>query len=355
MKTFVTALCLLILAVGPCPAQAAKVDSPVQAGKAQPASTQDKSAESQERLLIATSSVGYPVTPSDLYTLTYRRSSAAPTAASEVVTQTIQVAGDYSVDLGLFGKINAQGLSFVEVKAKVQSLVAESYARSYPALTIEAVGVFRVNLGGAVAKPRFLSAWGLSRLSEIVEAAGEEGVSLRSVRLDSSDGETKRCDLLKAIRTGDASLDPILRPGDAITLSAASAAIKLGGEVRHAGSYELIRGEGLRDLIETYGGGLTGTAETSRIRVDRMTAKGPVAQYISLAKAYDPPISLEGCIAISIPSRMDNRNFVWFEGAIKASNGSTDNAAEPDPRHRRRGSTPSPSPKPATTTVSRFK
>jgi polysaccharide biosynthesis/export protein len=328
MKTPFVALCLIATAIGLCPAQAAKGDAPDQSGKAQPSASQGKSAEGQERLLIATSSIEYPVTPSDQYTLTYRRSTPASAAASEVVTQTIQVAGDYSIDLGLFGKINAQGLSFVEVKAKVVSLVAESYARSYPSLTVEAVGIFRVGLGGAVARPRFINAWGLSRLSEIVEASGESGVSLRSVRLDSVDGVSKRCDLLKASRTGDESLDPIVRPGDEITLSPASVAIKISGEVRHPGSYELVRGEGLRDLVETYGGGLTDTAETSRIRIDRMTVRGPVAQYVSLAKAYDPPIGLEGCIAISIPSQMDNRNFVLFEGAVTAST-PADTAAAP--------------------------
>jgi len=280
MKNEIAALCLLIVCIGVCPAQAAKVDSAapavrgdsqIQAGRAQSALASDKAAEAQERLLIATSSIGYPVTPSDFYTLTYRRSTpvvaAAGGAASDMVTQTIQVAGDYAVDLGLFGKINAQGLSFVEVKAKVESLVAESYARSYPSLTIQAVGVFRVGLNGAVARPRFLNAWGLSRVSDLIEAAGEEGISLRSVRLDSGDGVSRQCDILKAIRTGDESLNPIVRPGDAIMLSPASTAIKISGEVRHEGSYELVKGEGLRDLVETYGGGLTETAETSRIPV----------------------------------------------------------------------------------------
>jgi polysaccharide biosynthesis/export protein len=327
MKTFLVALCLFVFSINLCPAQTPKGNSPDQPGKDQASATQEKTGEAQERLLIATSSIAYPVTPSDLYTLTYRRSTpASAAAASDLVTQTIQVAGDYSLDLGLFGKVNAQGLSFIEVKTKVESLVAESYARSYPSLTIEAVGIFRVGLGGSVARPRFINAWGLSRVSELVEAAGEEGFSQRSVRLDSSDGVSKQCDLLKASRTGDGSLDPIVRPGDAITLFPASVAIKISGEVRHAGGYELVRGEGLRDLVETFGGGLTGNAETSRIRIDRMTVRGPVAQYVSLAKAYDPPISLEGCIAVSIPSQMDNRNFIWFEGAINGTTGSADAA-----------------------------
>jgi polysaccharide biosynthesis/export protein len=273
---------------------------------------QDQSTIAQERLLIATSSIDYPVTPSDLYSLTYRQSTGA------IQTQSIQVAGDYSVDLGLFGKIDARGLKYIDLKSRVENLVAESYARSYPSLTIDAVGIFRIGLSGAIASSRFVNAWGFSRLSDLVEEAAETATSIRSIDLRSRDGLVRHYDLLSGMRKGDASQNPILRPGDSITLSPSLAKINLTGEVNFPGKYELLPGEGLADLVEKFGGGLTDFAEASRIRIDRISSKGPTAQYIELKKAYNPAINLDGCLSVNVPSRMENRPVVWFEGAITA-------------------------------------
>ncbi len=317
MKKGLATLCFFMVAIGACLAQATVPASPAPVVPVGSPTQQAQAGLAQERLSIATSSEDYPVTPSDLYTLTYRR------ATGDVLSQPVQVANDYSVDIGTFGKIDAHGMTFAYLKQRVEGLIDVSYARSYPSLTILTVGVFRVALSGDIAHPRFMSAWGLSRLSELFEEAGEPGTSLRSVGLRPREGLSKSFDLLKYRRMGDESQNPIVQPDDTITLIDAKTAIKLGGEVRQPGSYELIPQEGLRDLIEKFGGGLSDFAETSRVRIDRMTANGPTAQYIALSKAYDQPIGLEGCIAVSIPSKMDNRPFVWFEGAVTASASTT--------------------------------
>jgi polysaccharide biosynthesis/export protein len=321
MKKQLATLCLLATALAVVTAQAARSASPTPVETARSSSDQARSDADNQRLSYASSSAEYPVTPADVYTLTFHRSNG------DVQSQAVYVDSDYSVDLGIFGKINARGMPFADLRRQVESLVAESYARSFPSLIIESVGVFRVSLGGDIARPRFMNAWGMSRLSELVDAAGEQGASLRSVGLRSIDGDEKSFDLLRAMRDGEESQDPIMKPGDEITLYAASTMIKLSGEVRQAGSYELVPGEGLRDLVEKFGGGLSNLAETSRIRIDRITPGGPTTQYIALSKAYDPSINLEGCIAVSISSRMDRRPFVWFEGAVTATTSAADTAA----------------------------
>ena len=314
MKKTLAVFCTLTMAMGASLAQTTGNTVPANAiGDAKVATEQNLPGQAQERLSLATSSDEYPVTPADVYNLTYRRSTG------DVQSQPVQVSSDYSVDIGIFGKINAYGMTFVYLKQRVEALIDVSYARSYPSLTIVSVGVFRVGLNGDTIRPRFLNAWGLSRLNELIETASEPGVSLRTVDLTPLDGKPKRHDLLKARVLGDESQNPFVRPGDTITLFGAKTAIKLSGEIRKAGSYELLPGEGLRVLVEKFGGGLSEFAETSRIRIDRMTDRGPSAEYIALADAYKPPISLEGCIAVSIPSKMSNRPFVWFEGAVAAS------------------------------------
>jgi protein involved in polysaccharide export with SLBB domain len=318
MKKTLAVFCALTMAMGTSLAQTTGNAAPATStSDAKAATDQNPPGQALERLSLATSSDEYPVTPADIYNLTYRRSTG------DVQSQPVQVSSDYSVDIGIFGKINAYGMTFVYLKQRVEALIDVSYARSYPSLTIVSVGVFRVGLNGDTVRPRFLNAWGLSRLSELVEMASEPGVSLRTVDLTPLDGKPKRHDLLKARVLGDESQNPFVRPGDTITLFGAKTAIKLSGEIRKAGSYELLPGEGLRVLVEKFGGGLSEFAETTRIRIDRMTDRGPSAEYIALADAYKPPISLEGCIAVSIPSKMSNRPFVWFEGAVAASTSAT--------------------------------
>jgi polysaccharide biosynthesis/export protein len=273
-----------------------------------------------ERLQLAMSSIDYPITPSDVYLLMYRQSTG------ETVSRTIQVTSDYVVDLGIFGKIDAGKMTFADLKRRVEGLYAESYARSYPSLTIQSIGVFRVSVSGEISRSQFLTAWGLSRLSDIVEAANSENASLRNVYMKSRGASAAtRFDILKAWRLGDTDQDPLVRPSDVITLSPSGRSIALGGEVREPGNYELIKNEGLRELIEQFGGGLTSNAEASRIRIDRITKYGPVSEYVALPKAYESAIDLTDCISVNVLSRLDSVSVVWFEGAV--ANAATEGSA----------------------------
>jgi polysaccharide biosynthesis/export protein len=303
-----------------CAAQATAQASAAKSDKAQSTAAEKTDVE-KERLYLATSSLEYPVTPSDIYTFAYHR------ATGETQSQDVQVASDYSIDLDIFGKMDGKGLTFPELKAKVEALVNKSYSRGFPSLSIRSVGIFRVSLGGAIARPRYVNAWGLSRLSDIFEAAAEPNASVRAIELKRRDGPVKRYDLMMALRSGDEARNPTMRPGDAITLFASSGMIELRGAIRYEGSYELLPGEGLKDLVELFGGGLSNIADTSRVKIDRMTARGPSVQYIDLSKGSDTSISLEGCVAVTIPSRMESRPFVWFEGAVSAGTSSTSPAA----------------------------
>jgi protein involved in polysaccharide export with SLBB domain len=128
-----------------------------------------------------------------------------------------------------------------------------------------------------------------------------------------------RYDVLKAIRLGDSNQDPFIRPNDVLTLTPAGRVIRLTGEVREAGSYELLHTEGLRELIEQFGGGLTPNAEPTRIRIDRITSNGPTSEYYSLQKVYEANLNLDDCIGVNIPSKLESIPVVWFEGAILGS------------------------------------
>jgi polysaccharide biosynthesis/export protein len=314
MKKIALLLIALAVAAQGLLAQQASAATDARAGQATSTSTTNSSStQAAERLQLAMSSIDYPVTPSDTYVLTYRQSTG------ETQTKTILVASDYSIDLGIFGKIDATKMSFVDLKKRVENLYAESYARSYPSLTIQSVGAFRVSVSGEISRSKYITAWGLSRLSDVLTMAEAPNASMRIVNLKSrSSSAAVRYDVLKAMRLGSTDQDPLVKPDDVVTLFPAGRIIKLTGEVREAGNFELQKNEGLKELIEQFGGGLTPRAEPLRVRIDRITKTGPASEYVSLPKAYDTA-NIDDCIAVNVPSKLENLPVVWFEGAVQGT------------------------------------
>ncbi len=277
---------------------------------ATPARTQ--AIEAEERLRLAVSSIDYPVTPGDIYRLSYYKS------ADTLVTTDLSVDAADAIDLGIFGKIDGGGLQFTEVKERIEELIAKSYSRSLPSLRIASPGVFRVSVRGELERVQYITAWGLTKLSDIVNAARGRYSSLRRVDVVSRSGRTVSYDLLKAMRLGAPGQDPYARPGDRIILHPATRTVELAGEVRHPGSYELVEGEGLRELVEAFGGGATPEADLERVRLDRSSKQGGSALYLTLPAAYASATLLEDGDLLTLPSRRALETVVWLDGAVSS-------------------------------------
>ncbi len=267
----------------------------------------------EDRLRLAISSIDYPVTPGDVYMLTYRQS------AGSLINLEVLIDGVGVIDLGVFGKINANGMTFVQLKQKVEELIAKNYTYSLPNLSINTPGIFRVIIRDGASRIQYRTAWGLSRLSEVVEDFQGAGVSLRSVELIHMNGEPKVYDLLKAALFNESGLDPLVRPGDTVMLHGPGKTVRLQGELRRPGRYEVIKGEGLKDLIEIFGGGLSARADASRVRIDRISEKGERSEYISIPAAYYDNISLNDGDVILIRAKSERLPLVWFEGAVSST------------------------------------
>lgn len=322
MKRSAWIRCLLLLAAGIGFSQQGGEPAP---GLELSRAARDRAAEAQERLQLAVSSLDYPVTPGDVYRLTYRQTS------DSLVSREILVDADSTVDLGIFGKIDASRLSFVELKARVEELIANSYTRSLPYLSILTPGIFRVSVKGEITSVQHVTAWGLSKLSEVIEDTRGPYSSIRNIEILSGNGETGSYDLLKAMRLGAGDQDPYVRPEDTIILFPAKRTVRLSGEVRQPGEYELVQGEGMRELVEVFGGGLTGRAEPTRLRVDRMIGGSPRSEYVALPQAYLSDLRLQDGDAVIVSSKADRQGVVWFEGAVSVPpSRSGDGTGDPD-------------------------
>ena len=268
-----------------------------------------KAPDSAEKLRLAMSSATYPVTPGDDYRLTFQQGGA-------VSTLEILVGSDYAVQLNVFGKVNADGMTFTQVKQTVEKAFAAAYPRSLPSLTISSVGVFRVFIKGETPEASNAEAWGMSRLSDVLAGKLSPYSCLRNVRVISRDGTDKQYDLFQFQRLGLEDQDPSMRPGDTVVLSPAERMVEVAGEVKRPGKYQLLASEQLKEMIDFFGGGLTAAAETTRIRIDRVSGEKAQTLYVDMSHEGGSQVALKDGDVITIPSKTTTLPVVYFEGAV---------------------------------------
>ncbi len=275
---------------------------------AQPIPTEEEgAAPPDDRLQLAIANADYPVTPGDVYQLTFLQ-------GVEQVTTQVVVESTYRLNLGIFGEVNARGMTFAELKPEVEQIIAEAYPRGLPSLNIASIGLFQVTLAGAIPRTRRITAWGLSRLTDLIGGSTGAFTSLREVEVRSTSGRTRTYDVFRAIHTGDESQDPLLRPGDTVAFRRRGMTVTVEGQVYQPDTYELLAGEGLADLEEFFQG-FRPRADTRRLVVERQA--GDVVRQISIgspaqARGFD---FREGDVLI-VPARAVPRPVVYLEGAV---------------------------------------
>ena len=253
----------------------------------------------------------YPITPGDRFSLAY-------SDGKNLITLELQADNDCKVVIPSIEVIDAAGMTYKQFKANVEETISKYYTYSSPRLMLTGCGVFSLKITGEVNYTQYVTAWGLSRLSDLAIYAGEYA-STRRVEITYRDGSKKTCDLFNALRNGTDEDNPLLAPGCEVRFLKASAIVSLGGAVAKAGVYQPLDGENLHDLIQYYGGGLLNSADSQSIRVSNYVDGAYVAKYMTLdeAKTYFPA---NGDVVDVIYSAQKNAH-VSITGAISAQDG----------------------------------
>ena len=210
-------------------------------------------------VLLAVGSAEYPVTPGDRYSLSYYD-------GKNLVTLNFQADLDCKVSIPSFGVIEASGMTLMEFKRHVEDMVSTYYSYASPQLTLVGCGMFSVRVSGAVKYSQYVTAWGLSRLSDLAIYA-DDFASTREVQVLYGDGTSKTYDLYNGLRNGIPEDDPLLKPGCEVRFVQSSAIVSLGGAVKRPGVYQPKQGETLYNLINDYCGGLLFSADAESITV----------------------------------------------------------------------------------------
>lgn len=261
---------------------------------------------------LANSSKDYLVTPGDVYTLSYA-------IGNTPVSYPIVVDNTYRIKVSNLASINATGKTFVELKKQVEEIVNRNYPLGGGQLVITKTSVFKVTIKGEVAQTVIKHASALDRLSNVYYDGLTSFSSDRKVTVISSSGVRRNYDLFKARRGGDLSQDPYLRPDDTVIVNRAERKVTIYGAVERTGTYELLEGENLKDLVEVYGAGLLVRADTSRIEISRILD----ADKSSGRRIYLDNAAIEGNYPllnydiVSIASYDDLSKVMFLEGAVR--------------------------------------
>ena len=263
----------------------------------------------------AMSNPDFKVTAGDVYTLAYA-------AGSSSVKYPILVDSTYKIRVSNLAVIDASGKTFLELKKQVEDIVTKNYPLSGVQFVLTTPSTFTVIVKGEVTQTQEKKAWALTRLSELLKDNLTDYSSLRDVIVTSSNGKIKTYDLFKAMRNGDLSENPYVRPGDVISIKKAERIVTVSGDVKRSGKYQLKSGENIKELLDYYANGLELTANTSRIEIVRYANKDfRDGQKLYLDFEKDSSFALLDSDVVFVPSYKSLKPVIFFEGAIGSEEG----------------------------------
>ena len=265
----------------------------------------------------AIASPDYIVTPGDIYTLYMQGTSVSVTIDSS-----------YKLRVGNLGVINVKGMTFQELKSKVENLVINNYPTMAVQFVITNPASFNVIITGEVVAAGEVTTWSLRRLGDVVADNLTDYASTRQIIVEASDGTQKKYDLFQAERFGNMSQNPYLRPGDKIIVPRFERKVKILGAVRRPGEYELLPGEQIQDLINVLGDGYTDDANKNDILLKRFVGGQSVWEKKHLTETdVITDINLFSKDEVNVLSYSLTRSVFYVEGSIIVDD-ETDEVAE---------------------------
>lgn len=271
--------------------------------------------DNQDYAQLAVSNLDYMVTVGDIYRLSYSMSGS-------FVSYEIMVDSSYNMRIGNFGIVKAYGKSYIELKKEVESVVLKNFPMSGVQFVLVSPALFTVKITGEVSSTTEKKVWGLTRVSEAIQDLFTEYSSTRNIKIKSENGKVKVVDLFKAKRNGDLSNNPYVRPGDEIIVQRMERKVSISGEVERPGTYELLPGENLKELVEKYGNGLTEFADLSRIEIFRVKSDDSVSGqmlYLNAKSLEDETLTgfnMQCFDSVKVMSFKNLKPVVFVEGAV---------------------------------------
>lgn len=214
------------------------------------------------------------------------------------------------------GSVYVAGLTFKEVKDKLSNMVDQSYIGVNIDISLQNLSAKKVTIVGAVNIPGTYLINPFSTITGALAYSGgiSEIGSLRNIKLIRNNGKVFSFDLYQLLINGDRSNDLTIEAGDTILIGAAKQFIEIEGAVNRPGTYEVLEGEGLNDIVN-FALGFTSTANKSNIAISYLDLNS--ASVITKTNT-DLDHNLKNVLVVSVFNYRNEDNFsVSVVGAVE--------------------------------------
>jgi protein involved in polysaccharide export with SLBB domain len=232
------------------------------------------------------------------------------------------VSPEGNINLPAVGYVAVNGLTVEQATKRIrEKMIKNGYARlaggqTQLAVNISKVRTIKVTIIGQVRKPGTYSLSSLSNLFNALYAAGgpNEKGSFRTIELIRNNKVIEKLDAYDFLLKGFQTNNVRLTDQDVIRIPVANVQVKLKGEIKRPGIYEVLPNEHLQQVIE-FAQGFTSKAYTASLMVEQFTDKEKKIQDVRKADfaKYFPSKGDEITVG-KILNRYNNR--VVIEGAV---------------------------------------
>jgi len=177
------------------------------------------------------------------------------------------------------GQLFVNGQTLEQLRASLFARLSEVYsgiregggATTFFDVSLGRLRASQVYVIGDVQSPGSYTVSSVSTVFEALQAAGgpTELGSFRRVVVRREDQVVRQIDLYDYLLRGDATNDIRLENGDIVFVPPAGGQVSAHGEFRRPAIYEVLEGEGLRDVIG-FSGGMLPTAHARAVRIERL-------------------------------------------------------------------------------------
>jgi polysaccharide biosynthesis/export protein len=161
------------------------------------------------------------------------------------------VGADGSVTFPQLGTFWLGDLTLTQARKLVRERGRSLVRNVEPQLLLKSPRTFKVHVTGAVVTPGSQSATPLTRVSEVIQAAGglTPGADSRNVQVSHRDSTLSSADLMGFLLDGKLDKNLMLRDGDVVTVRPRTEEITIVGAVLHPGRFDFVPGDELGAML----------------------------------------------------------------------------------------------------------
>lgn len=198
------------------------------------------------------------------------------------------------------GDVVVAGLTLDGFRQRVGQVMARRLPGFQVSVLLTGLRSFRVLVVGEVRQPGPTVANAVTRLTEVLAVACINSLgSYRAITVRGADGKASRHDLYRFIASGDLAQNPLMNDGVIVSVPRIYGRVKVAGAVGRPGTYEIKRGDRLRDIL-ALAGGVTPDAFLERAEVSRLLPAGGAENrqtiLINLDRLMNDPASVDNVL-----------------------------------------------------------